>query len=555
MPTPWLTLLFFQISRKQPREALNATIGQIKTRVTQGVEIPELLWAQCYQAAGAIETATATYDTALERWPNDPRIARAASGFFQNHGRLDRAEALLRATLKRDPAQRWAARGLALLRSAQPDGWDEAWSLLGPAADGTEAPEDRLTRAVVLARSLDPKRRAESGTMLEGLLADLPPESAAATAARDLLIHEAIRRDQPDRARRLATVAAAGTASPTAIAVLAELSIQAGQLDEARRQIDRLAAASPNDRNGVKLRALLLKAQGQPEAAATLVEDAIGTLVDTADGETAGRDLISLFVATSTPASTPTPLADQTATAERIARLLADHWPDSAWLLGRVLSSSQPAAALDACQRVADTDGARTEDLIQAARLAADLGTSAAAPQAFKDRAGKVLETALKHDPNSLALLQIASYVWHALGRYDDELAIYRRIEALKPADPSHLNNLAWTLSENFQKPAEALPLIDRLLAQVGANPQCLDTRGMILVRLDRPKDAVAVFQKVVQAAPSNPVYQYHLARACLKAGDEANFRVHRDRARDAGLAAEQLETSERAEFQQLMAR
>lgn len=557
-PAPWLTLLFFQIGQKRPTEALTATIDLIKQRVTKIEGVPELLWAQCHRAAGNNAAAQADYEAALAKAPEDPRVARGAAEFFQAIGRVDRAEALLRGVLQRDPAQRWAARGLALVLSNRADDWAEAWSLAQVPTETTEAPEDRFTRAMVLARGPDPKRHEEAEAILERLVADLPPSLPIAVSARDILINEALRRGQPDRARRFAAVAAADGANPTAIAVLAETSIQSGRLDEAERQIERLAAVAPGDLNVIKLRALLLVTRGQAEDAAKAVEAACAEREAGPDGELATRELLSLFVPMiDGPAAPPTPLADQAETAERIARRLATRWPRSSWALARVLArAQQPEAALGACRAAVEAPDVGREDLLQAVRLAAALGAIPSASAMLQDAAGAVFEAALKwREPNVPEVLLMTAYLRHVQGRYDEELELYRRLDALQPADPAYLNNMAWVLSENFDRPTEALPLIDRLLARVGDNHQCLDTKGMVLVRSGRAKEAVAVFQRVVQARPDNPLYLYHLARACLKNGDETGFRAYLDQALKLGLTVDRLEASERAEFEQLARR
>ena len=151
----------------------------------------------------------------------------------------------------------------------------------------------------------------------------------------------------------------------------------------------------------------------------------------------------------------------------------------------------------------------------------------------------------------------LEAFLRHAQGRYEEEVALYREAQKLSPSSPLYLNNLAWSLGLELGEPEEGLTVIDGLIAnpKVGENPQCLDTRGMILVALERYDAALRDLRKIVAAAPGNAVYQYHLARAYLKAGKEEEFRRHRDLARDAGLEPELLEPRERDEMQELMTR
>src|SRR5262249_23702822 len=143
-------------------------------------------------------------------------------------------------------------------------------------------------------------------------------------------------------------------------------------------------------------------------------------------------------------------------------------------------------------------------DLIQAGRLAVALGTAVGVSEGQRNQAGGVLDAALKRQPDSVGLLQVASFFRHAPGTFDEQLALHRRLETLAPPNPWYLNNMAWTLSEDLGDPTAALPLIDRLLAKVGEVPQCLDTRGMILTRLGRPSEAIRDFAKAVTSRPDN---------------------------------------------------
>jgi tetratricopeptide (TPR) repeat protein len=186
--------------------------------------------------------------------------------------------------------------------------------------------------------------------------------------------------------------------------------------------------------------------------------------------------------------------------------------------------------------------------------MAVNLATDGNATDALKAQADAVLEAALKGGPDQVELLQLASYLRHVQGRFDEEMGLYRRLDALQPEAPWYLNNMAWTLSEDLGQPEAALPVIDRLLKLVGDHPSCRDTRGTILLRMGKTGPAIEEFRRAVEAEPANAVYHYHLARAYLKDGQREAFRAQRDLARKAGLKPAQLQASERAELDRVLA-
>ncbi len=140
-------------------------------------------------------------------------------------------------------------------------------------------------------------------------------------------------------------------------------------------------------------------------------------------------------------------------------------------------------------------------------------------------------------------------------------IATYRRILTLDPNHAVTLNNLAWNLSTHEQKHAEALKLIDRAIASANQNPDfrklfgetLLDTKGSILIQSKRFTEAVAVLKLAV--ANESPVHRFHLAQALLKNGDQQAARVQLQNVRNSGLTAQQLQPSERKEFETMLTR
>jgi Tfp pilus assembly protein PilF len=208
----------------------------------------------------------------------------------------------------------------------------------------------------------------------------------------------------------------------------------------------------------------------------------------------------------------------------------------------------QLSEALRLCQ-IAIDNGSPVEGGTAAVAAVAPQGPEAVA---LVKEAGTILDKALKQKPDHFGLLFARASLKRRMSRYDEAAQMYRDMSARSPDNPALLNNWAWTLSEDLNQPAEGLEKINAAIKLVGPNPSFLDTRGVILTRLDKLNEAIEDMEAAAKTGPSAALY-YHLARTYKKAGRTAEFQKYRDLAKQAGLTAGQLEPNERPEMQQLM--
>lgn len=560
-PGPWLALLFFQVGRGDTEDA-RATIQRIGETVR--TDQPELLLGQCYRVLGDNAAAEAAFLDARAKAPDAPAPARALAAFYEATRQPDKGIAVLRAVLDAQPDARWAERSLALLLSQQPGGWAEAWALADrpEAAAARDLPEERLTRALVLARSGERERQDQALPLLEELVADLAPGNTIAQAARDALARAYLARGETAKLAGLTAAGAANPSNPQAIAIHGEVLIRDGKVAEARRQLERLEAAAPGQLVTDKLRALVLQAEGKPrEAAESLLTAFEAHRRDGDGGRAAGREFLEMLgVHTADTPARPAPVPGQAEVAEQLARQVAEAFPPDAWMLGQLLANRGAAAeALDACLNAAKAKDAELRDLREAAALAVNLGVPSNASEELRGKADAVLQTALNKAPQSPELMILLGYLRHAQARYEEEVALYRQARALNPPSAVYLNNMAWTLALELGQPAEALELIDALITildadrrYAGARVQCLDTRGMVLMALGRHEEAIRDLNAALDGNPGNPVYLFHLARVHAAAGQEDEARAQFAKAVEAKLDPETLEPSERAAFEEL---
>ena len=537
---PWLALLLFQVGQKDTA-GIKATIDRV-AREYKG-DHADLLVARCRWLAGEIPEATKLYDAALAKHPADVETLKAVAEFSEANGRSDKAEQVLRDALKLDPSASWANRWLAMLLSGRnrPDAWAEAWSLVAPGASGVgDLPEDRLVRATVLARSPEAARRAEAVPALVALAEDLNASSPVAIEARVRLGQEFINNNRPaDAARIIQPVADdIGTPNPTALAIAVEALSKINKPDEAQLRLDRLIEIEPKTARSVAGKAWVARARGKNDEAATLLESYLPEIEKNELGEYLSIAFLNMIN-----------LLDRPEVTERAARAVASRWPRDGWYLGRLLASrGKVDEGLDAIEAAAKADP--TRDVVDSAT---NLLESRGGEPAVVDRVAKIVEAAHAKAPKDAGHIIALTMVRHIQRRYDDEVALYREALALSPGNAGFLNNMAWTLSEGKGEAAEGLKTIDEAIRRMGRLPQLLDTRGTILTRLGKTEDAIKDLEESTRLSP-DPTTSFHLARAYLKAGRDADRKAARDKARTLGLNPKSLDPSDQADVDTVMA-
>jgi len=531
--TPWLQLLMLQVSQKRFKDA-ESTVEKIKTHVK--VPQPEILWAQCYRVVGKLEQAEASYQAALQRYPDQINVRSAAVAYFEETGRSAEAEASLRHVLKLDPAQGWASRKLALLlanRQGDISAWNEALNLVGTATRADDTPEDRLTRARVLARGSTLHFRNQAIEILEKLTTELPN----ITEAHELLARLYLGSGQGEKALAHAQKGAADGSSPNAILLYANLLLNAKAFDEAGRQLDRVAGLNTNGLAVAELKARIQVARGDQNAAAKTLETAFQDQADAPGAFEAGEKMVGLLLQLGLPE-----------TAERIARRLPQYGVRGICAEGLFLAGQgrfdEAASRFELAAQQGGLDHAGTAALILASRPNPDAR--------WIELAGRYFDQALTKNPESIDLLQKVARVRYLQGQFTEQVALYEKILELEPKDFTFLNDMAWTLSEDLKQPAEALKRVDELISRGGVQANVLDTRGVILTRLDRLDDAIKDLEAAAAAQPSGPI-AFHLARAYQKQGRVEEFKKARDDARTAKLQPNQLQPSELPEWQEVM--
>ena len=366
-----------------------------------------------------------------------------------------------------------------------------------------------------------------------------PGRGAAEAQARGALARALT--NPADRAKARATASKAADApgaSPDAVRLAAMLELADGDLDAASRRIDRLEAMAPAEPSTVELRARLLKARGQPAEAVAVLERAFDDAGMSPGSVEFGRGIARLLAGLGEPEA-----------ADRVARKVARLGPAGQVVLGEWLGSrgkfAEASAALDAASN--DREGAR------GAALAALVKASATREPRWIDLADRLLDRAIAGGPVDDELAYARASLRHVQGRLEDAVKAYDELAARSRANLPYLNNGAWILSEDLNRPREALERIEAVASGGEAGPRTLDTRGVILLRLGQTARAIADLEAAASGEPSGPIC-YHLARAYLADGRRDDGAKALARASAAGLKPESLQPAERAEYARVAA-
>lgn len=296
----------------------------------------------------------------------------------------------------------------------------------------------------------------------------------------------------------------------------AEFEHRAGRSDLAAGTLEAGLSVAPGHPALLGALAVLLDAEGEREGAFRIVEALIGKGEGGAWADRSGG------APAEAAAGTLRRLADSAATPEALAPVAAAaaaaaaRWPGAS------------AFAILAAETEARL-GRADEAILALRRLAAVRPGDEAVHVALMrhlvlaDRAEEGLAAAtlgLATASTTLALRQGRAVLLERLDRPEEALAEYAELYRADPVSVVNANNLASLLAELRPDPdsIERAAAIARRFARA-TDPHLQDTYGWTLFLSGRTDEALPVLRAAAAALPSNPVVQYHLARAYAAAG------------------------------------
>lgn len=139
------------------------------------------------------------------------------------------------------------------------------------------------------------------------------------------------------------------------------------------------------------------------------------------------------------------------------------------------------------------------------------------------------LQNWLARQPGDVAALRrLADYFLQA-GRPTEALVPLERLLEKSPNDVAALNNAAWVLASRDLRRAETLARRARAIAP--QNPAIADTLGWVLLQGGQLAEAREVLGAAVAGLPDNPAVRYHHALALMRSGEREAARAEIQRA------------------------
>jgi predicted Zn-dependent protease len=506
-PEGWIALLLIQNATGQ-RQAAELTLEKA-ARILPSPQ-RQLFAAQGHELLGRIDDAERSFREAINEAPDNPAALRSLAAFLVRQGRLAEAREELRAIIAATrpdfatkQTQQWARRMLAELiaqTGRYPD-IERALALLdaNANAEGSLPAEDLALQAGMLASRPEPSSWQRSLDLFDRLTS-LQPLSNAQRSQKALLLEQLGRweecRDE------LLSIASAPNTPPPMLALLIEKLVQHKELSAARIWLKTLADRFPDAPFVVALQAKLSLAENDRAAAVEAARKLMPG--ESPTPEVAGQlgALSALLEDLGLSAA-----ADKVFT--QFAAASSDGLIARAGFLGRAQRVDE---ALDLLE--GSWDELPLENLLRTA--SAVLGSqSANVTQQQMERVGRWFEKAHRQDPDSSALTLLFADFLATTGRIEDAVAAYRALWDRKDLPPQQAavvaNNLAYHLAEP-KTAAEAEKLVAFAIAELGPQPDVLDTRGVVLLAAGKGKDALTDIKTSI-LVPTASKY-IHLAAA-----------------------------------------
>jgi Tfp pilus assembly protein PilF len=135
---------------------------------------------------------------------------------------------------------------------------------------------------------------------------------------------------------------------------------------------------------------------------------------------------------------------------------------------------------------------------------------------------------AVRQDPTSARAWSLLGDTAYKMNEYGEAEKAYRKAIDLDPKSGDLRNNLAWVYVEQGQDLDTALELVMKALELSPEHrPYYLDTLGVVLLKLGKPREAITALKESAEAIPKDQAgflaeAYGHLSEAYRAAGDEA---------------------------------
>jgi tetratricopeptide (TPR) repeat protein len=174
-----------------------------------------------------------------------------------------------------------------------------------------------------------------------------------------------------------------------------------------------------------------------------------------------------------------------------------------------------------------------------------------------KQIAEELLRCVLKQNPSSAVLMMRLGMLLQASGRSAEAATLYQQVLERQPDNLVAVNNLAWILCEEQNRPQEALDMAQRGLDKAPDYVDLIDTRGMAYYRLGRYDEALKDFNRCIRLYPNQTpaivASYFHLARCLADLGEKSRAIEHLNKALELNKELGGLGSADLAETRRLL--
>ncbi len=151
--------------------------------------------------------------------------------------------------------------------------------------------------------------------------------------------------------------------------------------------------------------------------------------------------------------------------------------------------------------------------------------------QQQNDAAMASFQQAASLNPRSVSAFLNQAVLLESEGKKKEAEDAYNRVLGIDSQNALALNNLAFLNAEAGTNLDRAMTLATQAQRQVPNSPDVSDTLGYVYYQKNLNTEALQIFKRVVQDAPQNATFRFHLAMALLKQGDKRGAREEAQKA------------------------
>ena len=143
-----------------------------------------------------------------------------------------------------------------------------------------------------------------------------------------------------------------------------------------------------------------------------------------------------------------------------------------------------------------------------------------------------ILNNGVNANPNDLNLIIALAGIYEKTGNFEKSIQLYESVLIDNSDDLLVINNLASLLSEHrtdSKSRSRAIQLADKMKG--AKQPLILDTVGWVYYKTGHYSRAITILKLVVEGAPDQAIYNYHLGMAYYKNRDKNSARTYLSKA------------------------